>query len=416
MQKTLGVYIHIPFCASKCAYCDFYSLAGAEDLMPVYQQALLHHIRESAPQLAGYLTDTVYFGGGTPSFYGASRLIEIFDALKQCGRVLVDAEVTAEMNPDTTEYRDLVKMRRAGFNRISFGVQSACDRTLRDIGRRHDFARAEKAVKDAREAGFENVSVDIMYGLPSQTRDEWAKTIVSVAALQPDHISCYGLKIEEGTPLYPYKDSPFIPDDDEQADMYLYAVQALERLGYRQYEISNFARRGFESKHNLKYWLGGDYMGFGAAAHSFVGSRRYSFYPSVAKYIEGVSGDGRIVDQAETITAFERSCEYLMLGLRTVHGISEAEYQAIYPCSFEATKELLAGFVQNGWAVQVDDRWHFTPNGFLISNVLIGQVLDTQTGQRRASGTPWIVEAAEEEGQLGFFTQNEETVSLFNGI
>jgi oxygen-independent coproporphyrinogen-3 oxidase len=208
MEKNLGVYIHIPFCVGKCAYCDFYSLAGHEKLMPAYQHALLYHIKEYEPQLDGYLSDTVYFGGGTPSYYGSDRLISIFNPLKNTVTYLLEAEVTAEVNPDSVTKADLVRMRRAGFNRLSIGVQSANDALLKSLGRRHNFAAAEETVKNAREAGFENISIDLIYGLPSQSRDSWADTFNRAASLKPEHISCYGLKIEEGSQLYIYKDSP----------------------------------------------------------------------------------------------------------------------------------------------------------------------------------------------------------------
>ncbi len=256
MKKNIGIYIHIPFCASKCAYCDFYSLVGKQSMMPKYQSALLQHIRESEAQLDGYYIDTVYFGGGTPSFYGAERLVELFDMLKRYGSVYKNAEVTVEVNPDSITYNDLVHMRRAGINRLSIGVQSTNDKVLKNIGRRHNFAQAEQAMQNARKAGFENVSIDLIYGLPSQSKESWAETVTRAIAMKPDHVSCYGLKLEEGTPLYMFRDSPFIPDDDTQADMYLYAVDTLARFGYKQYEISNFAVRGFESRHNLKYWQG----------------------------------------------------------------------------------------------------------------------------------------------------------------
>ena len=224
--------------------------------MGKYQHALLSHIEEASSTMSPYYIDTVYFGGGTPSYYGADRLISIFNALKKYGRVLMDGEVTLEANPDSITYQDLAKLRRAGFNRLSLGAQCANDGLLKSIGRLHDFAQVEEAVKNARRAGFENVNIDLIYGLPSQTREDWADTIAKASALKPDHFSCYGLKIEEGTALWPYRDSPFIPDGDMQADMYLYMVETLERYGYRQYEISNFAKRDKQSKHNLKYWLG----------------------------------------------------------------------------------------------------------------------------------------------------------------
>ena len=415
MEKRLGVYIHIPFCAGKCAYCDFYSLVGREDMIPKYQKALIAHIKESAPQLRGYVIDSVYFGGGTPSYYGAQNLIAVFNALKKYGRVLVEGEVTVEVNPDSISYQDLVKLRRAGFNRLSIGVQSANDGILKSVGRLHDFAQAEEAVYNGRHAGFENISLDLIYGLPSQTREDWADTITRVAALKPDHLSCYGLKIEEGTALYPFKDSPFIPDGDTQADMYLYMVEALERYGFRQYEISNFAKRGCQSRHNLKYWQMGEYMGFGAAAHSCISGQRYSCIADMDQYAENILSGRSVVDQAETITDFERAGEYLMLGLRTTHGISEQEYYDIFPCRFDMARELLDSYVQRGWMLKNEDRWSFTPEGFLLSNILIGEVLDIQTKQRMNIVSPW----KDDEGdayQFSMFSRRPGEVQLFNGI
>ena len=415
MDKRLGIYIHIPFCAGKCAYCDFYSLVGREDLIPKYQKALLSHIKESSSQLQGYIIDSVYFGGGTPSYYGTQNLISIFNMLKKYGRVLVDGEVTVEVNPDSITYQDLVKLRRAGFNRLSIGVQSANDGILKSVGRLHNFSQAEETVHSARRAGFENISLDQIYGLPSQTREDWADTITKAAALKPEHLSCYGLKIEEGTALYPFKDSPFIPDGDTQADMYLYMVEALERYGFRQYEISNFAKRGYQSSHNLKYWQMGEYMGFGAAAHSCVSGQRYSYVADMELYTENILSGKDVVDQAETITDFERAGEYLMLGLRTTYGISEQEYYNIFPCKFDMARELMDSYVARGWMVKNEDRWSFTPEGFLLSNVLIGEVLDVQTKQRMNIVSPW----KNDEGdayQFSMFNKRPGEVQLFNGI
>jgi len=413
-DKRLGVYIHIPFCAGKCAYCDFYSLAGCDDIMPDYQRAIIRHIKEAGSQLEGYITDTVYFGGGTPSYYGASRLIEILNTLKKYGKVLVEGEITLEANPDSVTYKDLVRLRRAGFNRISLGVQCADNGILKSIGRLHNFEQAEEAVKNARRAGFENVSLDLIYGLPSQTRDGWADTLQRVVALKPDHLSCYGLKIEEGTPLYPFKDSPFIPDDDLQADMYLYTVEALERYGYRQYEISNFAKRGFKSRHNEKYWTGGEYMGFGAAAHSFMSNRRFNCVADLRSYTEGILTGNSVIEMTESITDFERAGEYLMLGLRTTHGISEQEYYDIFPCRFDQTRELMESYVKNGWMEKNEDRWSFTPQGFLLSNALIGEILDAQTSQRISIVSPW--KEAGDTDQYTMFVKPDKDLTLFNGI
>ena len=218
MKKRLGIYIHIPFCASKCSYCDFYSLAGCDHLMPEYQQALIAHLEESAQAIRNYEVDTVYFGGGTPSFYGADKLVEILNILKLNGNLRLDAEVTVECNPDSISPTAMKLLRQEGVTRLSIGVQASDNNLLKLIGRRHNFQQAKKSVMDARLAGFDNVSVDLMYGLPSQTKRDWADTLAKIVELHPEHISCYGLKLEEGTPMYRYKDSPFLPSDEEQAD------------------------------------------------------------------------------------------------------------------------------------------------------------------------------------------------------
>lgn len=389
MNRTLGIYIHIPFCASKCGYCDFYSLSGCDKLMPKYHNALLQHIREAGPQLRQYYTDTVYFGGGTPSYYGARRVCEIFNALKRSGMIYKTAEVTVEVNPDSIKYHDLVALRSEGVNRLSIGAQSANDDLLKLINRRHNWKQVEQTVKNAREAGFENISLDLIYGLPSQSREDWAATLNRALELRPEHLSCYGLKLEEGTPMYAYKDSAILPDDDTQADMYLYTCETLERYGYGQYEISNFAKKGFASKHNLKYWLLKDYMGFGPGAASCVGDTRYSYVRDLQKYISSVQDGEKIIDEYEKIGLLDRAAEYLMLGMRTVRGISEREYQHSYRFEFAPLKELLGEFRRKGWAVEENGRWHFTPSGFLLSNLLIGLLLDKQA-ESKFSGTPWL--------------------------
>ena len=242
-KAPLGLYIHIPFCRQKCAYCDFYSLPSREDKMDAYTDALIRHIREVAPRTESHRVDTVYFGGGTPSYLGAERLRSILRAVMKGCPVTRDAEITLEANPDSAcDIKALRTLHRAGFNRLSLGVQSADDGLLRAIGRIHTFAQVQQSVTAARKAGFRNVSMDLIYGLPGQTMQQWEDTLSAVIALAPEHISCYGLKLEPGTPLYERRLEETFPDDDAQADMYLYAVTALEQNGYGQYEISNFAK------------------------------------------------------------------------------------------------------------------------------------------------------------------------------
>ena len=390
-KPRLGIYIHIPFCASKCAYCDFYSVAGAEKQMPVYHKALIDHLVESAPSIRNYEVDSIYFGGGTPSYYGAERLLELFDVLKLNGNVRVDTEVTVECNPDSMDYKELREMREEGVNRLSIGVQAVQDDLLKMLSRRHNWLQAQEAYQAARRAGFDNISLDLMYGLPGQTKRDWAESLARIVELHPEHVSCYALKLEEGTPMFEdYRNSPLMPDEDEQADMYSYAAQMLERYGYRQYEISNFAAPGFESQHNMKYWRLDDYMGFGPGAHSSVGNLRYSFVRDLKQYAYGISRRVSIIDEYEEISPLERSVEYLMLGMRTNLGIEENEYRVRCQSDWKPVHSVLLAFREKGWAVREENgRWHFTVSGFLLSNRLIAILLEAQSGARLDT-TPWM--------------------------
>lgn len=379
MSSTLGLYIHIPFCRSKCQYCDFYSLSGREDRMDEYQKALLAHLTESAPQARAFTVDTIYFGGGTPSFYGSRRLIELLKRIKKLFRVDKNAEITLEANPDSVDLAMLTHLRRAGFNRLSLGVQSADDAQLADLGRPHTFAQAQQAAAMARKAKFRNLSLDLIYGLPGQSRESWQRTVEQALALEPEHISAYGLKVEDGTPLYQrVQQGEVLPDDDEQADCYLWTVERLKRAGYGQYEISNFAKEGMLSRHNWKYWMTRPYMGFGPGAHSDFGGRRYSFLRDLDGYIRGVLEGSPIVDEDAEIPEKERGGEYLMLRLRTVRGIEEWEYRREYFMNFQPIQDKLEEYERLGLAVQQEHRWHLTPRGFLLSNRIIGALLEVQ--------------------------------------
>lgn len=380
MEKNLGIYVHIPFCRSKCEYCDFYSLGGgrSKELMDRYLHALVTHIRETAALAPDYVVDSVYFGGGTPSFYGADGLKRIFAEIDRRFNVAKDCEVSFEANPDSVNGIALKKLRAAGFNRMSLGVQNDTDEVLKALGRPHNYAQAVQAVEKAREAGFENVSVDLMYGLPNQTREKWMKTLRNVLDLKPEHVSCYGLKVEPGTPLYTYQDGANLPDDDQQADMYLYAVETLESFGYMQYEISNFAREGMACRHNLKYWTGGEYIGFGPSASSDFAGKRFTAAADLETYIQGVLNKGAVLSECETIAARERAGEYLMLRLRIAEGISEEEYVGQFLLPFKPLERGLQIFEKQGLAVREEGRWRLTPKGFLLSNQIIGAMLEAQ--------------------------------------
>ena len=375
--KTLGIYIHIPFCRSKCQYCDFYSIGGSRDkrLVDNYMQALALHFRETASRAADYVVDTVYFGGGTPSFFGADNLRRIFAELQHRFRLDKDAEISFEANPDSVSQNLLKKLRAEGFNRISLGVQSDRDDVLQKLGRPHNYEQAVQAVQLARSCGFDNLSIDLMYGLPNQTAEQWEQTLEHVLELRPEHMSCYGLKVEEGTPLWEYREAANLPSDEVQAEMYLATVRILEEAGFRQYEISNFARPGFESRHNQKYWLGDEYIGFGPSASSDFAGKRYTNNRDIQNYVRGlIKQDVPILSECETIPARERAGEYIMLRLRTTRGISPEEYEKRYLMPFAPLMEIIQPLAERGLFRQEGSRWILTPTGFLVSNQIIGRL------------------------------------------
>ena len=379
-KTPLGIYIHVPFCRSKCQYCDFYSLSSKDDkLMDGYLNAICAHIKEAGALAPAYKVDTVYFGGGTPSFFGAEGMATILTYIRRSFDVDNNAEITFEANPDSVTDKLLKRLRAEGFNRVSLGIQTDDDEVLRKLGRPHTFANAVTAYHRIRKAGFRNVSVDLMYGLPGQTLRAWRETLEHVLTLNPEHISCYGLKVEEGTPLYEYRDYAKLPDDDAQADMYLAAVEMLKAYGYRQYEISNFARKGLYSKHNMKYWTGGEYLGFGPSASSDFAGKRFTLCRSVQEYISGIKNQDQIIDEVQEIPLRERAGEYLMLRLRTFNGINAEDYERNFLLPFAPLEDILEKNRDFGYAVRTEDgRWHLTPKGFLLSNTIISDLLLAQ--------------------------------------
>ena len=379
-KTPLGIYIHVPFCRSKCQYCDFYSLTAKDDnLMENYLNAILAHIRECGPLAPGYKVDTIYFGGGTPSFFGAEGMATILSMIRRCFDVDSNAEITFEANPDSVTDSLLRRLKAEGFNRVSLGVQTDNDKLLKELGRPHDYAQTVNAISRIRHAGFKNLSIDLMYGLPGQTLNDWKDTLERVLPMMPEHVSCYALKVEEGTPLYQYKDVCNIADDDTQADMYLAAVEILRGKGYRQYEISNFARKGLYSRHNMKYWTGGEYLGFGPSASSDFAGKRYTMVRDLQGYINGIKGNGVVIEEMDEIPLRERAGEYLMLRLRTSTGIIREEYERKFLLPFDPIEDALERNRAMGYAARnTEGRWRLTPKGFLVSNTIISDLLMIQ--------------------------------------
>ncbi len=397
MGEKLGIYLHIPFCKAKCDYCDFYSLPDREEAMDRYLKALAAHMKETAPLAKGWQVDTLYIGGGTPSVLGGKRLQALVREVRRRFDLARDAEITCEANPESADRAFLQALRRSGVNRLSLGMQSACNGELKAVHRIHDFSQVVQAVQDARKAKLKNLSLDLIYGLPGQTMESWRKSVEAALALAPEHLSCYGLKVEPGTPLDGrVTRGELLPDDDAQADMYLWAVERLAAAGYAQYEISNFARPGYQSRHNLKYWMGKPYIGFGPGAHSDFGGRRYSFVRDLDKYIGGILSGGSVIDDSELVPHRERGGEYLMFRLRTTRGIEEWEYRREFSLNFDPLEQKLEEFERQGWAVKRDRRWRLTPKGFLVSNQLISDLLIVQ----ERAGTERVLPRLRADGSI----------------
>ena len=286
-----------------------------------------------------------------------------------------------ECNPDSVSDRLLRRLRAEGVNRLSLGIQSDDDEMLKKLGRPHTYSQAVMAYQRMRKAGFRNISVDLMYGLPGQDIQDWAETLDNVLRLNPEHVSCYALKVEEGTPFAELKDVLNLPDDDTQAEMYLTAVDTLKGRGFRQYEISNFCRKGLTSRHNLKYWTGGEYLGFGPGASSDFAGKRYSLKRDLQAYISGIRDGGDIIEDLQEIPNRERAGEYLMLRLRTSQGIEAREYEKMYLLPFAPLEEVMEKRRRLYHATQTDTgRWVLTPKGFLVSNDIISDLLLAQDG------------------------------------
>ncbi len=347
-----GLYVHVPFCLSKCPYCDFYSVPFDESMSERYVRAVIRNV-----QAYGGKFDSVYFGGGTPILI-ADNIAEVLRAAD----IAKGAEITVECNPCEMTEEVLGTLFNAGVNRISAGVQSLDDTVLKALGRRHDASTAEKAILTAKKAGFDNISADIMLATPRQTIESLTDTLARLAALPLTHVSAYMLKIEPNTPFG--KAPPELPDDDETADIYLRTVNALERYGFGQYEISNFAKAGFECRHNLKYWRREEYLGIGAAAHSLYEGRRFYIERNAADFAAAERqkdiAEGDIPDESEVYE------ERVMLGLRLSEGIAEELYKPLLKRLNYIPERYYA--IQNG-------RLSLTAEGFAVSNAIISTLL-----------------------------------------
>lgn len=373
-RRALALYLHIPFCAAKCAYCDFASYPNRQDVWRGYMDALLDELRGWRLALEDRELATVFIGGGTPSLLPAGEIARLMDGVRQCALVRGDAEITMEANPGTLTPEKLKSCRAAGVNRLSLGAQAMDDRLLRSLGRIHTAKDVAEAVDLARRAGFDNVSLDLMYALPGQSMDDWARTLDAALALAPEHLSAYSLIVEEGTPLADRvaRGMLTVPDDDATVDMQRMAVERLAGAGFERYEISNYARKGRECRHNIVYWQRGDYLGVGCAAHSLMDGVRFENPRGLEEYL---SGQRRM--NAVRLTREDAMEETLMLSTRMCRGMDLDAYRREFGEDFCMGRERkLAELARMGLLVCEDGFLRLTQRGMEVHNAVVVELLD----------------------------------------
>ena len=376
-MKKLGVYIHVPFCVHKCSYCDFYSvtqLFEAEE----YFRALKEQIMSFKSYLKDWTADSVYIGGGTPSCVDPKYIVETMETLKSVIRFVDNPEITIESNPGTLDTFKIKSYLNCGINRLSMGLQSADDDELKMISRIHDKSGFESSYMLARMLGFKNINVDIMYALPGQKEETLMNTIDYVTSLDPEHISFYGLRVEEGTPLASQEELlAKIPDEDVQYNMYIHAAKRLEKAGYTQYEISNFSKKRMMCRHNCRYWKSGDYIGFGPGAASFINGELYSYTKDLYGFISKPTDYFSNVEKSEKLTLDQQATQYIMLGLRLARGVEAKEYKLRFGRDLEEDYgEKIQKYIDLKYAKRTDKGFRLTRAGLLVSNTILSDILD----------------------------------------
>ncbi|NLD51883.1 MAG: radical SAM family heme chaperone HemW [Clostridiales bacterium] len=369
-MRSLGLYIHIPFCATKCSYCDFPSWAGCMGHRPAYVQALVEEITQRGEQMGRPYADTVFIGGGTPSLLTPPQMEQVLQALRRSFCLDPAAEFSCEANPGALSAGMLKVLMDGGVNRLSLVAQAADAALLQLLGRRHTWYQVEEAVAAAREAGFTNINLDLMLGIPTQTMDIWRQTLEQALALQPTHLSCYGLIVEEGTILAARIEAGVwtLPDEDTERRLYDYTLTRLEQAGFQQYEISNFARPGRQCLHNLHCWQRQDYLGFGCAAHGLegAGTLRRQNPSTLAGYLAGEQ------PRFQPIGAEEAMFESLMLGLRLTRGLDLEAFEAMHGQRFEAVWEQQAeNSLSRGLTALEQGHFRLTRQGMDVMNTVL---------------------------------------------
>ena len=369
----LELYVHIPFCVRKCQYCDFLSGPSAEETKDRYIEALLKEIR-AAEHTEDYEIVSVFIGGGTPSALKAEAIASIMRTLQEQFFFCEDAEVTIEANPGTVDLEKLTIYRNVGINRLSLGLQSTDAEELKLLGRIHSYEEFLKSYEWARKAGFSNINIDLMFAIPGQTGEAWRQHLYQVAELNPEHISAYSLIIEEGTPFA--EQNLDLPDEDTEYQMYEDTAEILERYGYRQYEISNYAKQGYMCRHNAGYWQRREYLGFGLGASSLYGGMRFSNTHQMQEYLKESRNPDQIRKDVTVLSRNERIEEFMFLGLRMTEGISEKKFEENFDVRLmDVYGDILQKYEETGFMEHIETKWRLTRKGIHVSNHILADFL-----------------------------------------
>lgn len=369
----LELYVHIPFCVRKCQYCDFLSGPSDEETKDRYIEALLKEIR-AAEHTEDYEIVSVFIGGGTPSALKAEAIASIMRTLQEQFFFCEDAEVTIEANPGTVDLKKLTIYRNVGINRLSLGLQSTDAEELKLLGRIHSYEEFLKSYEWAREVGFSNINIDLMFAIPGQTGEAWRQHLYQVAELNPEHISAYSLIIEEGTPFA--EQNLDLPDEDTEYQMYEDTAEILERYGYRQYEISNYAKQGYMCRHNAGYWQRREYLGFGLGASSLYRGMRFSNTRRMQEYLKESRNPDQIRQDVTVLSRNERIEEFMFLGLRMTEGISEKKFEENFDVRLmDVYGDILQKYEETGFMEHIETKWRLTRKGIHVSNHILADFL-----------------------------------------
>ena len=379
-METISLYIHIPLCVKKCAYCDFASFAGRMAQRERYVQAVCREIRAQAAFFGRRSISTIFFGGGTPTLLLGEQVRMIMDTVRECFDLQDGAEISMEGNPGTLTMENLCAYRAAGVNRLSLGVQSMDDGLLQSIGRIHTAREAQDAIAMAREAGFDNINLDLMYGLPGQSAAQWEDTLQKAIALSPDHLSCYSLILEEGTPLYESVHAGTcapLPDEDAMDAMDALTLGMTAAAGYAQYEVSNFAKPDRQCRHNIVYWECLPYLGVGLGAHSDMDGRRFYNPEDWESYMQLAESDAVQREWEGDYSGKERMFERMMMGLRQTRGVDAVRFEQDFGCTIQAIwPQTIAEMTREKLLVFHKERIHLTPRGMQVMNGVLVRLME----------------------------------------